>query len=453
MKQVNITDFGAKSCTAEFQTECIQAAIDNCFKDGGGEVIIPSGEYLVGCIRLRSNITLHLMENAVLKGSRDPDIYSNYLNDTMEPIPDEVKSDKSWALSILEKSPACYYSFFRSAASRWHNSVIKAMYADNVTIIGEKGSLIDGCDCFDEFGEEYYRGPHAIDMSYCSNVHLSGYNVVNSANWAHSMLYCHNIDVQNVEVRAGHDGVHFTNCKNINVENCRFYTGDDCVAGFNNMNMTVINCECNTACSAFRLGGTNVLITKCKIWGPAKYTFRGALSEEEKRSGITNQNSSGKRYNMLSVFTYYASFEADILYQPGNVIMTDCTVENCDKLLHYNYSGNETWQRNRPLANIQIKNTTASWLSMPSIIYGDENIKVNAEIENCVLSYANECDSFIYAANFKEISLKNTKISGKCTDAVIKIWGEEGRIDCAHLKTDAQIFTIKATSEFKCNMI
>ena len=130
------------------------------------------------------------------------------------------------------------------------------------------------------------------------------------------------------------------------------------------MNMTVTGCECNTACSAFRLGGTNVFITKCHICGPAKYTFRGALSDEEKRSGITNSSNIGKRYNMLSVFTYTASFAFDIRYQPGNIVMTDCSVENCDKLLHYNFSGNEIWQRHRPLANIQIKNIKASGLVM-----------------------------------------------------------------------------------------
>lgn len=451
--KVNITDFGAKPCVEELQTEYIQKAIDYCFENGGGEVIVPAGEYLVGCIRLRSNITLHLMENAILKGSRNPDIYANYLNDTLEPIPAEVKTDKLWSQNVVEKTPVRDHSFIRIAASRWHNSIIKAMYADNVAVIGEKGSMINGCDCFDEIGEEGYRGPHAIDMSYCTNIRFSGYTVINSANWAHSILYCKNINVENVEVRAGHDGVHFTCCDNINVTNCRFYTGDDCVAGFDDVNMTITGCECNTACSAFRLGGTNIFITKCKIWGPAKYTFRGALSDEEKRSGVTNQNRESKRYNMLSVFTYTASFAFDIRYQPGNIVMTDCTVEHCDKLLHYNFSGNEIWQRHRPLANIRIENIKAQDLAMPSIIYGDSDIKINAEIENCNLSYANECDSYIYAANFKEISLKNTKINGKTGGAAIKVWGETGKINDSGLETDAACLAENATEEFTCRPI
>lgn len=451
--KVNIEDFGAKSGTNELQTKYIQEAIDRCFENGGGEVVVPAGKYLVGCIRLRSNITLHLMENAILKGSRNPDIYSDYLNDILEPIPDDAKTDKLWSRYIVEKTPVRDYSFIRMAASRWHNSIIKAIYADNVSVIGEKGSKINGCNCFDELGEEGYRGPHAIDMSYCTNIHFAGYTVVNSANWAHSILYCKNIDVRDVEVCAGHDGFHVTCCDNINVMNCRFYTGDDCIAGFDNVNMVITGCECNTACSAFRLGGTNVFITKCKIWGPAKYTFRGMLSDEEKRSGVINSNNDNKRYNMLSVFTYFASFAFDIRCQPGNIVMTDCIVEHCDKLLHYNFSGNEIWQGHRPLANIQIKSVKASGIAMSSIIYGDENIKVSAEIENCELSYVNECDSFIYAANFKEISLKNTKINGKCTDSIIKVWGEPGKIDNSGLRADMDCLMMRAANEFVCRPI
>lgn len=90
---------------------------------------------------------------------------------------------------------------------------------------------------------------------------------------------------------------------------------------------------------------------------------------------------------------------------------------------------------------------------IPILIYGDEDIKVSAEIENCELSYENECDSFVYAANFKEISLKNTIINGICTDSVIKVWGEDGRVDGSGLKTDANCLEIKATDEFLCHPI
>ena len=65
----NILDFGAKPNAEELQTDKIQKAIDKCFEMGGGEIVIPEGVFMTGGIRLRSNMPLHLMKNAVLKGS------------------------------------------------------------------------------------------------------------------------------------------------------------------------------------------------------------------------------------------------------------------------------------------------------------------------------------------------------------------------------------------------
>lgn len=49
-----ITDFGARISDL-LQTE----AIDECFSNDGGVVIIPAGIYRTGGLRLRSHVTLH----------------------------------------------------------------------------------------------------------------------------------------------------------------------------------------------------------------------------------------------------------------------------------------------------------------------------------------------------------------------------------------------------------
>ena len=64
--KVNVTDFGAMPNKDEIQTKFFQDAIDYCFNNGG-EVVVPEGEYVIGDIRLRSNITLHLLENAKIQ--------------------------------------------------------------------------------------------------------------------------------------------------------------------------------------------------------------------------------------------------------------------------------------------------------------------------------------------------------------------------------------------------
>lgn len=76
----------------------------------------------------------------------------------------------------------------------------------NIAIIGDEGAVLDGSDCYDELGEEYYRGPHCINLFYCKNIRLQGYTIKDSANWATAAFYCDNITADGITVLAGHDG-------------------------------------------------------------------------------------------------------------------------------------------------------------------------------------------------------------------------------------------------------
>ena len=153
MKRFSILDYGAQSGTDELQTEAIQTCIDACFLAGGGVVEIPQGDYRTGGLRLRSGVTLHLLENAHLLGSRNPEDYGAFLTDTLEPVADDDRTDAAWspATERIDKR------FFVKCASRWNNALIRAIDARNLAIIGEPGAYFDGCDCFDEQGEEHYR--------------------------------------------------------------------------------------------------------------------------------------------------------------------------------------------------------------------------------------------------------------------------------------------------------
>lgn len=146
-KKYSIVDYGAVSegglCTKE-----IQKAIDDCFLNGGGEVVVPTGRYLTGCIRLRSNVTLHLMEDAVLLGSLNPDDYMDFIHDTVEPIPQE-----EWEMISPTVNPEAELTIEAVPAafpySRRNNAIIRAIKAENIAIIGERGSQIDGQNCYD----------------------------------------------------------------------------------------------------------------------------------------------------------------------------------------------------------------------------------------------------------------------------------------------------------------
>ena len=396
-KEYYITDFGAKVCDS-LQTKCIQNAINTCFLNGGGKVIIPTGIFHTGGLRLRSGVTLYLKSGAILKGSLDPDDYTGYINDDIEPINEPEDKGEGLARSV--------YPF-----SRWNNAIIRAIDAQNIAIIGEKGSYINGANCYDPTGEEQYRGPHAINIQRCKNVHLEGYTITDSANWAHAIFITQNITARALTVYGGHDGFDIRTCDNVLIEDCSFYTGDDCIAGFDNCDVIINNCIFDTACSALRFGGNNVLVENCRSIAPSCFGFRGLLPIESKASNaLTNKDC---RHNMLTFFLYYCDFRAEIRKTPGNIIIRNCEIENADSLFELNF-GNHIWCRNRSLSSIVFENCKAIGICKPIYIYGDKNEPLDFTLENVQIEARKGFEDlpFIDAINYSKISLNNVSIMG-----------------------------------------
>lgn len=434
-----INRYGAKT-DGSISTAAIQKAIDDCFENGGGTVVVPMGDYVTGGLRIRSGVRLHLEKNAHLIGSRNPDDYLGFLNDKLEPVKEEDKTNDVWR-PCEERSS---YNFMTKCAGKWNNALIRAIDAENIAITGEKGSYIDGKDCFDEKGEENYRGPHAINFHRCKNIKLSGYKIQNSANWAHALFDCDNIKMDNVIVEAGHDGCHFRNCKNIRICKCEFYTGDDAVAGFANLNVVVRDCIVNTACNGFRFGGTNVLIERCCIFGPGKFLHRLSLSDGEKREGKRSESRLNHRFNTLSAFTYFACLSHEIEDEPGNIVIKDCNIDNVKYFINYNFD-HDVFQNNKPTTDITIKNITAKNIHLPITMCGSNDVPVKFKITDSDIEFAvdrataqndNESvieEEFIKADNFAEILLENVNIDGFFGNTLIKSWSKKGEIVCKNL--------------------
>lgn len=71
-KDYQMTMFGIKSDGTTMNTRSIQKAIDFISENGGGRLVFTVGRYLTGSIHLKSNVTIHLGEGAVLVGSTNP---------------------------------------------------------------------------------------------------------------------------------------------------------------------------------------------------------------------------------------------------------------------------------------------------------------------------------------------------------------------------------------------
>ncbi len=401
----NVADFGAREADT-LQTEAIQRAIDACFTAGGGEVRVPEGVYYTGGIRLRSRVTLHLMSGAVLKGSRNPDDYEGWRADTLDPIQPATAATNGLPRSNVPQS-------------RWCNGLIRAYGAHDVAIIGEPHSVIDGQNCFDPTGEEKYRGPHAISMWYCTNVVLRGYTVRDSANWAHAIFNSSNIVARAVKVMGGHDGFDVRTCDDVRVESCVFQTGDDGIAGFDNIGVVVRDCVLDSSCSAFRFGGTDVLIENCRGTGPAPYGFRGGLPMETRRQSLND--GARTRHNLKNAFLYYCDFRAVIRRPPGNILMRNCTFTNPDRVFSLDFDGKHRWCCNRSLNSITFENCTFDGVAGPLNIHGDANEPLTLTMRNCTVTARPGAgnQAAVSARNFRAIRLENTVWKGFARPRVV----------------------------------
>ena len=368
----NVIDYGAKQggnlCTKE-----IQNAIDACFLAGGGEVVVPEGDFYTGGLRLRSNVTLHLLENAHLVGSVDPEDYLTYLDDEIEPIPLEDRD-----MIVPTAFPDCKSASARPF-SRWNNAIIRAIKAENIAIIGEEGSVIDGRNCFDAIGEEKYRGPHAINIWFSKNITLKGYTIKDSANWAHAIQNSQNIKMTFVTVLGGHDGFDVRTCDDILVEDCVFRTGDDCIAGFDNVNVTVRRCVLETACSIFRFGGRNVLVENCKGGASTSYGFRGNLTLEEKMARADTHEEC--RHNCLTVYLSYSDKRARIREKSGNTVFRHCIFKDPDAIVNIPYG--HVWCCNGSLNEVFFEYCTFDGVIYPMLLNGCPDEPVDISFDNC----------------------------------------------------------------------
>ncbi len=317
-KKYIITDYGVKADIDTLQTKEIQAVIDLCRDSGGGVVVFPEGTYHVASLRMWSDMTLLFKNGSMLLGSLNCNDYVEA--DVPEGI--ELRTDMEMIKHYYKGVPIPNY----------RRAIISAIGEKNIAIIGEGNATIDGRDCFDENGEEQFRGPHGIFFSSCKNIELRGYTIQHTGNFAHQLDCCDNVHANGVTMNGGHDGIHLHYCTNMLVENCRFNTGDDCIAGVNAENIVIRNCEFCTSCQVFRFGGSHLLVENCNIFGPGYYSHRITRRKEKGKDEWLDRKE-GRR-NVICLFMHFSSKEFP--HEPFcDIVFRNCTVDTVDTILCY----------------------------------------------------------------------------------------------------------------------
>ncbi|MGQ7856738.1 glycoside hydrolase family 28 protein [Pedobacter sp. WC2501] len=274
----NVKSFGAKGDGRVLETNAIQAAIDTCFKNGGGTVLIPAGIYLCGSIELKSNLIFHLSSGAVILGSTNANDY--HAVDAVPLSGDTTLRDGNWAL------------FYATNAK---NLVIEG----NGTIDGQGASFHkseNGSSSQNVLWGE--KRPHHFLGYHCESIKIKDVSFINCAYHSLRIIQSSRIDIQGVyihsRVNVNNDGFHFISCKHVAISNSTVLCQDDACAFFGSCEaITVTNSTFSTRWSVFRFGGgktKNITVSNClltKVYGcPIK--FQGSPGSSLENASFSN---------------------------------------------------------------------------------------------------------------------------------------------------------------------
>jgi len=233
-------------------TQQLQALIDECAQQGGGQVRLTAGVYLTATLELKSHVELYLDAGAVIRGVDDCSQYRN----------------RYW--EVTGKSTENFF-----ATPRWYDALVCAFDQENIAIRGH--GIIDGSDCYDENGEQNFRGPHGVFFFRCKNATVEGISVLRAGNYNTMYEECEHLSVTGVHIYGAQDGMRIAACNEVIVQYCDFRTGDDCFSGTRNRNVRIFDCKFNTPGGhTVLLGCINLHMKRCKLWSQGEYpaTFK-----------------------------------------------------------------------------------------------------------------------------------------------------------------------------------
>ena len=266
-KQFNVHDLGAVNDGVTDSRNAINKAITDCSNAGGGMVLVPAGKYYVaGSVILKSNVNLHLNEDAELIFSSKPIDYTPFV------------------LTVWEGTELFNYS-----------PLVYAYHVSNIAITG-KGTLngnaskefatwrpqgSENQNCLRQMGIDkvpvYQRNfgltsnlpPSMIQFYGCSNILIQDIHILDSPYWVIHPVFCTNVTVRGVTTDSynrNNDGCDPEYTRNVLIENCTFNVGDDAIAikagrdqdgwriGQPTENIVIRNCVFNSKCNGLCIG-------------------------------------------------------------------------------------------------------------------------------------------------------------------------------------------------------
>lgn len=380
----NIEEYGANPNNKN-NSEFIQKAIDDAFNNGGGKVIVPSKEYRIGSLVLKSNVELYLEAGSKLKASDDLDDFNLFMKKYNKDMKLEVPTYEDCE---YDGNPIFYLIYAKDA----YNISITGLGS----IDGNEKIFYGKEDKYQIDGKFYPRMP-LIYFENVKHINLLNCTFQNSAFWTTHLVGCEDITISNLKILnnlklANCDGIDLDHSKDVRISNCYIHAADDGIVFKNTQNNIKYGvCE-------------NICVTNCTIISTSGAIKFGTEScSNFKNITISNINIHSSNRGI--------SFQLRDNGNISNVIFSNINISNRI------FSEIQWWGRGEGIFISAVKrfeNTTIGNIS--NVVF--ENININSE--NGIYVYGEDNSFNISNITFKGINL-DVKKKSKFTPNVIDL--------------------------------
>lgn len=262
----SIAEHGADPTGSKKSTAAVQAAIDAAAAAGGGTAFVPPGRYVIGTIRFRSNVRLHVEMGATLVGSPDLGDYEEQPEGHLAPefpyvkclfVGYDLENVELSGGGTIDGSGAAFMDYGEPTFNEtFTREAFEAMPADRR----------------DEYVSEHAgeRPTWIFFLRRCRNVRFRDVRIVDVARWTTRFSACENMILSGLFIEndlraANSDGMHFTSCRNVTISDCTIVSGDDCIAITNygddesvTRGFAITNCVLTSHSAGIRIGFSKI---------------------------------------------------------------------------------------------------------------------------------------------------------------------------------------------------
>ena len=288
---LNVLDFGAKTDGKTLNTKAIQSAIDQCYKNGGGTVEFPAGDYLTGTIVMKDNVILNLQAGSKILGSTSIEDYPMYA----PPIPNNM--DKDVKRALIRGENLKNIGITGSGIIDGQGKSLQGIEIDDETLEKVKKIYTDRTRYIP--GKKNDQRPFLMRFVSCKNITMEGIILQHPAKWTQHYLNCDGVTIRDVKVFAhggeNNDMVDIDGTKNVLITGLRGDSDDDgiCLKSAGDQiveNVLISDCILRSRTNPIKAGTDSyggfrdITITNCYI-GPS-ITKEGYSGRDEGLAGI-----------------------------------------------------------------------------------------------------------------------------------------------------------------------